>query len=181
MQCYITMHMIAKRLRPEHIEDVVRELGYLTLGTRFKRIGERLQAHTQHILDAHDLAIPTGQFPFLAALDRSGTLTVGELAEAVGVTQPGATRAVGQLAEAGFVTIEQATDDQRRKAVALSAKGSRLVAAGKRTAWPLVERAVRDLCAELEGELLEQLAALEDALAAEPLDQRAAALQAKRR
>ena len=29
------------------VEDVVRALGYLTLGTRMKRIGERLQADTQ--------------------------------------------------------------------------------------------------------------------------------------
>lgn len=152
--------------------DVVRELGYLTLGTRFRRIGERLQAHTQRILEAHELAIPAGQFPFLAALDRLGPLTVGELADAVGVTQPGATRAAAQLAGDGLVSITQARDDQRRKAVALTADGKRLVAAGKRTAWPLIERAVRDLCEELEGSLLEQLAALEDGLAAEPLASR---------
>jgi DNA-binding MarR family transcriptional regulator len=166
--------MLASRTRAGEVEDVVRALGYLTLGTRFKRIGERLQAHTQRILDGHALAVPAGQFPFLAALDRSGPLTVGELAEAVGVTQPGATRAVGQLVEAGYLTITPAADDQRRKSVALSSRGKRLVAEGKRTAWPLVERAVRDLCRTLEGSLLDQLAALEDGLSAEPLDRRAA-------
>lgn len=151
---------------PPEVDDVVRELGYLTLGTRFKRIGERLQAHTQRILDAHGVGIPAGQFPFLAALDRSGPLTVGQLADAVGVTQPGATRAIAQLAEAGLVTIAQAADDQRRKAVALSANGKRLVTTAKRTAWPVVERAVRELCRRLDGSLLEQLTALEDGLAA---------------
>lgn len=156
--------------------DVVRDLGYLTLGTRFKRIGERLQAHSQRILDAAGLAIPAGQFPFLAALDRLGTLTIGELADAVGVTQPGATRTVAQLAEAELVTIEQAADDQRRKAVALTAEGRRLVSASKRIAWPIVERAVRDLCRDLEGPLLDQLAQLEDGLTARPLERRAAAL-----
>ena len=173
--------MIAARARSEPVEDVVRELGHLALGTRFKRIGERLQADTQRILEAHDLTIPSGQFPFLAALDRSGPLTVGELADAVGVSQPGATRTIAQLATAGFVVIEQGRDDQRRKLVALSVKGSRLVAAGKRNAWPLVERAVRELCRDLEGSLLEQLAALEDRLAAAPLDRRAAALEGRRR
>src|SRR5690606_9811657 len=91
-----------------------------------------------------------------------------------GVTQPGATRAAAQLAEDGLVAITQARDDQRRKSVALAAAGKRLVARGKRTAWPLIERAVRDLCEELEGSLLEQLAALEDGLAAEPLERRIA-------
>ncbi len=175
------MHMNPRRRARTSNEDVVRALGYLTLGTRFKRIGERLQAHTQRILDAHDLAVPAGQFPFLAALDRSGELTIGELADAVGVTQPGATRAVAQLSEAGYVTIGSVARDQRRKPVVLSAKGKRLVDAGKRTAWPLVEGAVRDLCEKLDGPLLEQLAALEDALGAEPLDVRAGALRGRRR
>lgn len=173
--------MTSRRSKPNEPEDVVRALGYLTLGTRFKRIGDRLQAHTQRVLDRHGLDIPTGQFPFLAALDRSGPMTIGELAVAVGVTQPGATRAVAQLADAEYVTTARAADDQRRKPVVLTAKGKRLVAAGKRTAWPLLERAVRELCADLEGSLLEQLAALEDAIAAEPLDRRAAALEARRR
>src|SRR3954454_19687147 len=105
------------------IEDVVRELGYLTLGTRFKRIGERLQAHAQRILDAHDLSIPAGQFPFLAALDHLGPLTISELADAIGVTQPGATRTAAQLAEAGLVTVSKSRDDERRRSVTLSAGG----------------------------------------------------------
>src|SRR5262249_49303535 len=136
---------------------------------------------TQRVLDAHGLAVPAGQFPFLAALDRSGPLTVGELADAVGVTQPGATRALAQLAEAGYITIAQAADDQRRKSIALSAKGRRRVASAQLTAWPLIELAVRELCCELKGSLLDQLAALEDGLAAESLDRRAAALQGSRR
>lgn len=163
--------------RPATVPDVVRELGYLTLGTRFKRIGERLQAHTQRILDAHGLEVPAGQFPFLAALDQAGPLTIGELADAVGVTQPGATRAAAQLADAGYVTITQASEDQRRKVVALTKEGKRLVAAGKRTAWPLIERAVGELCRRLEGPLLAQLVALEDGLVAQPLDRRATAIQ----
>jgi DNA-binding MarR family transcriptional regulator len=166
--------MLASRTPHGPVEDVVRALGYLTLGTRFKRLGERLQSHTQRILDSQSLAVPAGQFPFLAALDRSGPLTVGELADAVGVTQPGATRTVGQLVEAGYVTLTPAEDDQRRKSVALSPQGKRVVAEGKRTAWPVVERVVREACGELEGSLLDQLASLEDALAAEPLDRRAA-------
>ena len=147
------------------IQDIVRELGFLTLGTRFKRVGERLQAHAQEILDAHDLSVPAGQFPFLAALDRLGPLTIGELAESTGVTQPAATRAVGQLVEAGLVSITPSRDDQRCKSVALAAEGKRLVAAGKRTAWRVIERSVRELCGDLRGPLLDQLTSLEQGLA----------------
>src|SRR5262245_35011067 len=124
------------------VEDVVRSLGFLTLGTRFKRIGERLQSQTQRILDEHSLPVPAALFPFLAALDRLGPLPVGGLAAAVGVTQPGATRAIAQLTGAGLVTVAPAADDQRRKSVALTREGRRLVARGKREVWPRIGGAV---------------------------------------
>jgi DNA-binding MarR family transcriptional regulator len=162
-------------------EDVVRELGHLTLGTRLKRIGERLQAQTQRILDAHELPIQAAQFPFLAAIDRLGPLTVGELAEAVGVTQPGATRALAQLAELGYVEIAPAAGDQRRKSVTLTRRGQKLVDVGKRDVWPVIDAAVKDVCKQLSGSLLEQLAGVEDGLAQAPLDRRAVAIRARRR
>jgi DNA-binding MarR family transcriptional regulator len=162
-------------------EDVVRDLGHLALGTRLKRIGERLQAQTQRVLDAHELPIQGAQFPFLAAIDRLGPLTVGEMAEAVGVTQPGATRALGQLEAEGLVEITQARDDARRKSVTLTKQGKRLVEVGKRDVWPLIDAAVKETCRKLSGTLLEQLAGLEDALADEPIDRRAARIHGKRR
>lgn len=144
--------------------DIVRELGYLTLGTRLKRIGEQLQGEAQRIFASHDLDVPSAQWPFLAAIDRFGPVTVGDLARAVGVAQPGATRTVGQLVEQGLVAVSSSEDDLRRRSVALTAKGKRLVAAGKRAAWPAIERAVRELCDELHGPLLRQLDALEEGL-----------------
>ena len=154
------------------IEDVVRSFGFLTLGTRMKRIGERLQADTQKIVEAAGMPIQASQYPFLAAIDRSGPLTIGELSEAVGITQPGVTKAVAQLVESGLLQTEQAADDQRRRIVSLTRQGERLVAAAKRDVWPLIKEAVADLCADLDGPLLDQLAAIEDGLAAQPLERR---------
>jgi DNA-binding MarR family transcriptional regulator len=154
------------------VEDIVRGFGFLALGSRLKRIGERLQADTQRIMSEHGEPLQASQYPFLAAIDMLGPLTIGELADAVGISQPGATRALMQLIELGLLDAEPATDDQRRKIVSLSRKGRRLVAAAKRDTWPRIERAVRDLCGDLSGPLLDQLAAIEDGLAAVPLDRR---------
>jgi DNA-binding MarR family transcriptional regulator len=154
------------------VEDVVRAFGFLTLGTRFKRLGERLQADTQKIMDGRGPSLQASQYPFLAALDRLGPLTVGELADAIGITQPGATRTVGQLVELGMLESATAPDDQRRRIVSLTEEGKRLVAIAKRDVWPRIREAVADLCASLDGPLLDQLAAIEDGLAALPLDRR---------
>ncbi|MGO7591210.1 MarR family winged helix-turn-helix transcriptional regulator [Rhizobium leguminosarum] len=154
------------------VEDVVRTLGFLCMGSRLRRIGERLQADTQQVIDEAGLGIQAGQYPFLAAIDRAGPLTIGELAQAVGITQPGATRTTGQLLELGYVDMQPAPDDQRRRLVSLTAKGQDLVDHSKKVIWPRIAAAVADLCGDLDGPILEQLAAIEDGLAVAPLARR---------
>jgi DNA-binding MarR family transcriptional regulator len=156
------------------MEDILKSLGYRCLGSRMKRIGERLQAEAQALLDGLPVSVQASQHPFLAALDRLGPLTVGELAAAIGITQPGVTRSVARLAGLGLVAARPAAGDQRQRIVSLTPAGRRLVDTAKRDAWLKVERAVADLCAGLGGPLLDQLAAIEDRLAAVPLDRRVA-------
>ncbi|RUU04822.1 MarR family transcriptional regulator [Mesorhizobium sp. USDA-HM6] len=155
------------------MEDVLRSLGFLCLGSRLKRIGEQLQADTQRVLDRLDVRIQSSQYPLLAALDRLGPLPVGVLAQSLGIAQPGVTRSVSLLAELGLVKVTPSNDDQRRRIVSLSRNGQLLVDTAKRDVWPRIEGAVAELCADLSGPLLGQLAAIEDRLAATPLDRRA--------
>jgi DNA-binding MarR family transcriptional regulator len=154
-------------------EDIVKALGYLALGTRLKRLGERLQSQTQGLLAEAAVDLPASYFPFLAALDRLGPLNVGELAEAIGITQPGVTRVVGKLQGEGLVRSGQQDVDRRVRTVALSRSGQQLVAQAKRATWPVIEAAVAEACSGAPGSLLAQLAALEEALTALPLSARA--------
>jgi DNA-binding MarR family transcriptional regulator len=162
-------------------EDVVRRLGYLTLGSRLKRIGDRLQADVLRFNEGAGVAIQPAQCTLLAALDRNGALTVGELAEALGVSQPGVTRNVARLLDRGLIETSRNGTDQRQKTVTLSKAGRDAVKRSKRDLWPHIEAAVRELCENLDGPLLDQLAAIEDALAKTPLDRRAAKRAEKRK
>jgi DNA-binding MarR family transcriptional regulator len=155
------------------VEDVVRELGYLTLGSRLKRIGERLQAQAQVLLEEAHVGLSASHFPVLAALDRLGPLSVGELAQAIGVSQPGVTRALDKLESEGLVKSQRPSDDCRLRPMVLTRAGHQLVAHSKRLVWPRIEAAVADACAGAPGSLLAQLANLEDALADAPLHTRA--------
>lgn len=146
------------------MEDVVRSLGLLTLGTRLKRIGERLQAQTQAVIEAEGMDIPSSHLPVLAALQRLGPLTVGDIAQALGVSQPGVTRQLGKLQEAGLVQARQSVGDLRLRTIELTDVGQRQVALARHTSWPAIEAAVAEACAPHGPALLAQLAALEDAL-----------------
>lgn len=159
------------------VEDVVKELGYLTLGTRLKRLGERLQAQTQILLDAAGLDLPASYFPVLAALDRLGPLNVGELSEAVGISQPGVTRMLEKLQAEDLVRSAPSADDGRVRTITLTAAGRQVISRAKRLAWPIVEAAVADACGGPSQSLLALLASLEEALAAAPLSSRAERLR----
>lgn len=154
------------------VDDIVRGLGYLMLGTRLRRIGEALQGDATRIAAAHGVTIQSSQYPFLAALDRFGAMNVGDMARAVGMTQPGVTRAIGQLAKLRMVRVKTGSTDRRERIISLTAAGRRQIELGKSEVWPLVERAVADLCGSLKGPLLDQLMTMEKELAARPLDQR---------
>lgn len=156
------------------MHDVVKELGFLTLGTRLKRIGESLQAQAQELLASHGMDMPAAHFPLLAALDRLGPLGVGQLSQAVGVSQPVVSRSLVGLEASGLVESSPVAADGRVRRVQLSRAGRELVRRAKRAAWPVVEAAVAQACKPLKGSLLDQLAALEAALEQATLQQRAA-------
>lgn len=154
-------------------DDIVRAFGYLTLGSRFKRIGERLQGDVQRLARSEGIEVPPGLMPVLGALDHHGSLTVGELATALGVAQPGVTRGLAQLKEMGLVTSARPGKDQRQRRVTLSEKGAAQVQWMKADLWPRLARAVEAMCTPLDGSLLRQLDGLEAALDDRALDWRA--------
>ncbi len=156
------------------MDDIVRVSGYLCLGSRLRRIGERLQSDVQDMTIEAGLDVRVSHYPLLLALDREGPLTIGDLVEALGVSQPGVTAAVGRLAEAGLVSIETAQADRRVRRVTLTDGGRRLVDRARRELWPRIERAVAELCAG-DADFLAMLDAIEAGLEAKSLGERSEA------
>jgi DNA-binding MarR family transcriptional regulator len=160
-------------------DDIIRDYGYLTLGSRLKRIGERLQAESARFMRNHagvDMALNVP--PLLEALHPQRSMTVGELAAALAIAQPGVTRTLNQLEKDGLVETAKSGGDQRRKFVQLTAEGRALVEKA-RLYWPGLEKTVRELCAGFDGDLLQQISRLEDELDRLSLDRRAAAIHAE--
>ena len=155
--------------------DVLGARPHLFLGSRLKRLGERMQADVLILIERAGLPVQPAQYPILAALDSFGPLTVGGLVEATGVSQPGVTRAVTRLVEAGLIENGPASTDRRRRTLQLSTTGKDVIARSRADVWPAVEASVRDLCANLDGSLLAQLDAMERSLDEQPLHRRATA------
>jgi DNA-binding MarR family transcriptional regulator/N-acetylglutamate synthase-like GNAT family acetyltransferase len=153
--------------------DVIAELGYLFLGTRLKRLAERLQADAVKVHRAMGVDVQPAEVALLAAIDRFGPMTVSEAVEVLGVSQPAVTRVAGALVERGLLVAESDDDDRRQKRLRFTRSGRATVQKSKGAAWPLIGGALESICSPLQGSLLDQLAALERQLDERPLETRA--------
>ena len=157
------------------VKDVVSERGDLFLGSRLKRLAERMQGDVVRVAERAGLDIQPSQYPLLLALDLYGPHTVGDLAEALKLSQPTVTRAVARLIEMGLVEVSRRRRDQRHKIISLTEAGVAAMTRSKLLVFPRVEAAVLELTEDLHGPLLDQIETLERRLVERPLDQRALA------
>lgn len=153
--------------------DLLEELGPVFLGSRLKRLAERMQAGAARVLVDAGLPTQPAHMPLLAALDR-GPMTVGQLAEALGSSQPGVTRGIGQLVALGLVRSERG-EDQRQRTLSLTPEGEAAMARTRLLVWPRVGPAVDDICAGEAESFLAQIGRIEAAMADRSLDERVAA------
>lgn len=149
--------------------DLIAEQQELFLGSRLKRLAERMQGEVVKLAERAGLSIQPSQYPLLATLDRLGPQTIGALVTSLRLSQPAVTRTVAKLVAMDLVEVRRLGRDQRHKTVALTPTGEAAMARSKLMVWPQVEAAVRDLLTGLPGEFLPNLGAIEARLADRPL------------
>jgi len=154
------------------VRDVIADMGPSFLGSRLKRLAERMQAGAMNTIAGTGLPMQPAHMALLAAL-RGGPMTIGQLAEAIGVSQPGITRSVGQLAKLGIVADAPAAD-QRTRLVGLTTVGAAAAEQAAKDLWPRIGMAAEELIAGLPGPFMAQIAAIERALDEASIAERAA-------
>ncbi len=154
------------------MDDVIEAMGPSFLGSRLKRLAERMQAGAMTAIADAGLPLQPSHMAILATL-RTGPMTVGQLAEAIGVSQPGVTRSVGQMAKLGMVT-NLPVGDQRTRLLELTAKGQAAAGLAATQLWPRIGMAAEELLGAGTAAFLGQLAAMEKALDEASIAERAA-------
>ena len=155
--------------------DVVAEMGSVMLGSRLKRLAERLQGSATTLLADAGVALQSGQVAVMVALE-GGARPVGRISDDTGTSQPGVTRTLTQLEALGMVS-RFAGDDQRERLAQLTPAGDAAMKRIRALVWPRVGIAVDAMLQEIgSAPLLDQVSALEAALSAGSLAQRVAAV-----
>ncbi len=149
--------------------DVLAEMGYLALGSRLKRLAERVQADATRAFSDRGIPIHATHFPLLAALTTYGPLSVTEAVEAVGISQPAVTRIHNSLQKLGLTRTVPVKGDNRQKQIRLTPKGEALVEDMKHNIWPHVRRAAQALCEGPDTDILSLITRLEEGLQARPI------------
>ncbi len=152
------------------MQDVLALEGAVMLGSRLKRLAERLQGGAERIALDCGLPLQPSQMPLMTALYRRGPMTVGEAVKALGISQPAVTRILSRLVELELIETSRDARDQRSKTLSLSPAGSAAMELADTVLWPRLRAAVDEVCDA--PALLRLIEETERALAEQPLEQR---------
>ncbi|KPF68589.1 MarR family transcriptional regulator [alpha proteobacterium AAP81b] len=151
--------------------DIIAERSQLFLGSRLKRLADRLLADAARTIEAAGLPIQPAHMSVMATIAAAPT-TIGDLAATLAITQPAVTRSVTALVDLGLVAAARGEADARRKHLSLTPAGAAILARGQALVWSRTEAAVAELIGDTP--LIAALDSLETCLDAEGLASRAA-------
>ncbi len=152
------------------ITDFPRSVGTKAIGARIRRLSERIDRESGRCYALFDTRFEQRWFGIVNQLRLHQSMSVGELASALGITHVSVSQARKSLEAEGLVKSVTDPQDGRKSMLVLTPAGERLVA---RLAplWSAMEAASEELFAEAVG-LLEGIELLEQALDARSLTSR---------
>jgi len=142
-----------------------------TLGTQLRHLIELLDGAVQDAYVVIGLDYRPRYTPVMRALIADEPLTIGEIAERAGLTQPAVTQTVALMAKQGLVRVTVGKKDARCKIVSLSPFARQLVPELE-LCWRATASAAQSLEAELPHSLTDTLALTISALKNTPFGDR---------
>jgi len=139
------------------------DYGSLLLGSRLRKVSEALYAGVDEVYRSAGVDLPSRCFPILFLLRDHGRLGISELAARLGQTHPAVSQMSRKLLRHRMVTESTDPQDERRRLLALSARG-RSVMQRLEPVWKAIIAAAADL--ESDHPLSQHLTAVDRALEA---------------
>ncbi|MBX7457165.1 MarR family winged helix-turn-helix transcriptional regulator [Qipengyuania sp. 1NDH17] len=142
--------------------DSMNDAPPIGLGTVLRALLAQLEPAVENAYSTCDPLMRSRYYPVMRELLVRQQATVGEIAEAAGVSQPAMTQTIRQMSEDGLLEIGIG-DDRRARLVKLSARGE-LAVASLQPAWRAVAEAARGLGDDAGLDLIASLQGVLDAL-----------------
>lgn len=147
------------------------DLGELTLGSRLKKISDNLFEDVDSAYKRNGVELSSRCFPILFLLNANGDSGITQLAEQLGQAHSSVSQMSKKLLAAGYVVNKPDKEDDRRRLLALTAKGLALFEQ-MTPIWNDIEQSIKEMIGETEFELMQALIAFEQRQQELPLAQR---------
>jgi DNA-binding MarR family transcriptional regulator/GNAT superfamily N-acetyltransferase len=151
--------------------DFLDEMGALALGSRLRRLSERLAQDVSAVYKLQNLDFQPKWFPIFRFVAQQGSASVTDIATAVGITHPAVNLICDELLKAGLVTSAADRGDKRRRILSLSASGKR-VRQQLDPVWQVLHASLSDVSEEIQSDLVNVVLRFEQALDAKSLPER---------
>ncbi|MCJ8319302.1 MAG: GNAT family N-acetyltransferase [Colwellia sp.] len=155
--------------------DFLDELAELALGSRLKRLSERLITDAAQVYKYCGHDVQPKWFTLLALLDKKQQVSIVDAAQLLGLTQPAISQFSKELIAKGLVISTLSDTDSRKKFLSLSEQGKVAVLA-MQPMWQAVDSAAKQLCNEAGVGFFESVKNFEKALSQQSLLQRSISL-----
>jgi DNA-binding MarR family transcriptional regulator len=130
--------------KPSGESDYIRSHGNAGVGARLRRLSERIDRESSAVYAHLGLHFEQRWMGVLMLLDERGEMTVGELAEALRITQPSVSQTLRSLQAASIVSDKTDPRDSRRRIQRLSPKGLQFIEQ-VRPVWAALMQTAQDL------------------------------------
>ena len=151
--------------------DFLDELEELALGTRLKRLSERMLADASKVYKAFNIEMQPKWFSLLALIDKRQKINVVEASQLLGLSQPAISQFCRQLEKEGLITSLVCENDSRRRVLTLTEVGQQQVNKMK-PMWLAVSQAAKELSRELDNDIYQSIRKCEQAMARKSLLER---------
>ncbi|HKI73151.1 MAG TPA: bifunctional helix-turn-helix transcriptional regulator/GNAT family N-acetyltransferase [Pseudomonadales bacterium] len=151
--------------------DLMRDLGALALGSRLKRLSDRLTQDGIRVYRDSGLDFQPRWFPVFYYLSRTGPSAVTDIAKGLGVTHPSVNQVAREMLTAGVIAAYKDTRDKRKRVLALTKAGKAQLPALE-AVWKDIRGALQELLDETQVDFLGYLEAIERGLATRDFRQR---------
>ena len=159
LNVFIVQGMMVEKIESNDFLDT---LGEVALGSRLKRMSERLIADASQIYKLNGLEIQPKWFTLLSLLSHQEQVSIVEASARLGLTQPAISQFSKELISRELIQCQVSARDSRRKILMLSKKGHQLVDT-MRPVWLAVEQASKQLCSHAGNDFLDRVKIFEQA------------------
>jgi len=109
--------------------DLVKELGVMAFASRLSRLSDRLKADATTLYHHRGVDFNDKWFLIAYMLSKNETMTVAEIAKALGVSRPSISQDLTEMANHGLITVQPDERDRRKRLLSLTYIGKEAVAA----------------------------------------------------